>query len=60
MSDPLDKKEGDNLQVVDADDVHLDENEVNEFVELLDKKVDDFGNKENTVKSGGKTKNSNN
>jgi hypothetical protein len=43
----VDKKEGDPVGEVSVDQVHLDEGEVNEFVNLIDNKMDDFSNKDN-------------
>lgn len=60
MSDPLDKKENpDPVDSATLDDVHLDEAEVGEFVNLLDKKMDNFGTQENTIKRNGTTKRTN-
>ena len=57
--DPMDKKVGDELVVnnneVSVDEVKLDDGEVNEFVHLLENKMDDFSNNDNQLqdKAGG-------
>lgn len=45
----IDKKEGDPVAEASVDDIRLDEGEVNEFVQLLDDKVDDYSRMDNQV-----------